>query len=395
MMIKNRILYGLLAAACIAFSMLYKSSISAVLLIIVLAYPLIAAGLTAVQLIFIKAEFSDNRITVEKNTPFEHYITVKNDSIFPCTPLELICLLPDPDTAVFSERRVYVSLSPFGTAKLAIEGRHQYRGCYSAKIRKISVVDPLRIIRVSKKCSKEMVMVFLPRKISLNDIVSATVGDDTFSHPNPITADKEDFSHVRGYRDGDILQMVHWKLTAKQDQIMIKQYDSINDRRALILCDWNSGEGDMFLRMDTIIETAIAFVRDALDDGIHSSVDIGRALDRELVQITSEGEFDSFYDLMSVLPISTERYDFISVIDDTDLTAAAMVVLISANLSEELLARARALSEYSTVYLAFINLAQRQVESSLYEEEFMFLNVRGSGSEALKLAAAMASKESE
>lgn len=82
-------------------------------------------------------------------------------------------------------------------------------------------------------------------------------------------------------------------------------------------------------------------------------------------------------------------------IDDTDLTAAAMVVLISANLSEELLARARALSEYSTVYLAFINLAQRQVESSLYEEEFMFLNVRGSGSEALKLAAAMASKESE
>lgn len=395
MMIKNRVLYGLLVVICIAFSMLYKSSITAVLLIIVLAYPIVAAILTAVQLIFVNAEFPDNRITCEKNTAFEYYVTVKNDSILPCTPMEVICLLPDPDTAVFSERRIYVSFSPFGTARLAIEGRHQYRGCYSAQIRKVSTVDPLRIIRISKKSKHEMVMVFLPRKISLDDIVSASIGEDNFSRPNPITADKEDFSHVRDYRDGDIIQMVHWKLTAKQDELMIKQYDSINDRRAMILCDWNSGEGDMFLRMDTIIETAIAFVRDALDQGIHSTVDIGRALDREPVQITSEGEFDRFYDLMSVYPVSSERYDFISVIDDTDVSSAALIVLITADLSEELLSRARALSEYCTVYLAFINLAQRQVESSLYEEEFLFLNVRGSGGDALRLAAAMANHDSQ
>ncbi len=394
MMLKNRVLYGLLMVVCIVFSMLYKSSITAVILIIMVAYPFAAAILTAIQLIFVSAEFPDNRIVCEKNTPFEYYVTVKNDSILPCTPMEVICLLPDPDTAVFSERRIYVSFSPLGTARLAIEGRHQYRGCYSAMIRKVSVVDPLRIVRISKKIKREMVMVFLPRKISLNDIVSASVGEDNFSRPNPMTNDKEEFSHVRDYRDGDIIQMVHWKLTAKQDELMIKQYDSINDRRAMILCDWNSGEGDMFLRMDTIIETAIAFVRDALDQGIHSLVDIGRALDREPVQITNEGEFDSFYELMSVFPVCSEKYDFVSVIDDTDVSSAALVVLITANLSEEVLARARTLSEFRTVYLAYINLAQRQVEASLYEEEFLFLNVRGSGSDALRLAAAMASRDS-
>lgn len=394
-MVRNRILYALLVVVCIAFSMIYRASITAVLLAVVVVYPLIAAALAAIELIFVKAEFPERRIVCDKNTPFEYYITVKNNSIFPCAPMEVICLLPDPDTAVFSERRIYISFSPFGTARLAIEGRHQYRGCYSARIQRVSVVDPLRIIRVSKKNTCEMVMVFLPRKISLEDLVSTSIGEDNFSRPNPIINDKEDFSHVRDYREGDIIQMVHWKLTAKLDELMIKQYDSINDRRAMIICDWNSGDGDMFLRMDTVIETAIAFVRDALDSGIHSSVDIGRASERELVQISNEGEFESFYDLMSVFPVSGEKYDYVSVVDDIDTSSAALVVMITPNLSEEVLERARTIAGNCTVYLAYINLAQRQVDQALFEEEFLFLNVRGSGSDALRLAAAMASRDPE
>lgn len=391
-MIRSRILYILLVLVCFAFSMIYRSGITAVILVIVLAYPVIAAILTTAELIFVKAEFPEKRLTAEKNTPFEYYVGVKNGSIFPCAPMEIVCLLPDSDTAVFSERRVYVSLSPFSSARLAIEGRHQYRGCYSARIQKISVVDPLRIIRISKKSSDSMVMVFLPRRISLDDLTSTAVSDEDHSQPSPFTNDKEDFSHVREYRIGDVMQLVHWKLTAKSDELMIKQFDSIHDRRAFILCDWNSGEGDLFLRMDTIIETAVAFVRDALNCGVNSTIDVGRAGNRELIQITNEGEFESFFDLMSVFPVGSERYDYVSLIDDTDVTSAALLVLITPGLTDEILERARNLSKFCTVYLAFINLAQRVVDEKLFEEDFLFLNVRGPGSDALKLAAAMATK---
>lgn len=391
-MIRSRILYILLVLVCFAFSMIYQASITAIILVILLAYPVIAAILTAAQLIFVKAEFPEKRLVAEKNTPFEYYLGVKNNSIFPCAPMEVICLLPDSDTAIFGERRVYVSLSPFSSARLAIEGRHQYRGCYSARIQKISVVDPLRIVRISKKSADNMVMVFLPRRISLDELVSASVSDNDLSHPTPITNDKEDFSHVREYRIGDVMQLVHWKLTAKSDELMIKQFDSINDRRSFVLCDWNSGEGDLFLRMDTVIETAVAFVRDALDCGVHSTIDVGRGGSRELIQVTNEGEFESFFDLMSVFPVGGERYDYVSLIDDTDINSAAMVVLVTPNLTEEVLERARNIAKICTVYLAFINLAQRAVEDTLFEDEFLFLNVRGSGSDALKLAAAMASK---
>lgn len=392
-MIRNRIIYILLALVCIAFSMIYVSKVTAIIMFVVLLYPVIAAVFTAVQLIFVKTEFEGSRIVAEKNIPFEYYINVSNDVFLPCSPLEMTCRLPDLDGGLFCEKRVYVSLPPFGKARLAIEGKHLYRGCYGCTIEKISVVDPLRIIRISKKSDKEMSMVFVPRRLSLADIVSNSVGEQNFTRPNPVTFEKEDFSHVRDYRDGDVMQMVHWKLTAKVDELMIKHYDSINDRCALILCDWSGIDADVLLKTDTIIETALAFVRAALDNGIYAAVDLGRSDDRDLIRISSEGEFENFYELMAVLPTTAEKIDFAAIIDESDKTTAAMTVLITANLTEEVIHRARAIAEQCAVYLAYINLAQRPVNGDLFEEEFLFFNIRGSGEESLKLAAAMASRD--
>lgn len=392
-MVKNRIIYALLAAACLAFSIAYTSKISAVLLIMVLLYPIAAALATVLQLISVFADFDSEQLVFDKNTRFEFFVNVTNYSIFPCVPAELVCEFPDIDTGRFNEKHVFVSLSPFGSAKLAVEGRHLYRGCYNCTIRKISAVDPLRIIRLSKKVDKSCQMVFLPRKIELRDIVSSSVGEQSFSRPNPITSEKEDFSHVREYRDGDIIQLVHWKLTAKQDELMIKQFDSINDRRALILCDMSCKEGDVLLTADTKIETAISFVKALLDTGVGVSADFGIASESGAINVRNMIDFEQFFRLMSVLPAQNGREDLPSLIDSADKSTAAVLVIITSSLSEEVVLRARALGEYCAVYLAYVNLLSKQVDNSLYEDNFLFLNIRGSGEDALKLAAAMANSQ--
>lgn len=392
-MVKNRIIYALLAAACLAFSIAYTSKISAVLLIMVLLYPIAAALATVLQLISVFADFDSEQLVFDKNTRFEFFVNVTNYSIFPCVPAELVCEFPDIDTGRFNEKHVFVSLSPFGSAKLAVEGRHLYRGCYNCTIRKISAVDPLRIIRLSKKVDKSCQMVFLPRKIELRDIVSSSVGEQSFSRPNPITSEKEDFSHVREYRDGDIIQLVHWKLTAKQDELMIKQFDSINDRRALILCDMSCKEGDVLLTADTKIETAISFVKALLDTGVGVSADFGIASESGVINVRNMIDFEQFFWLMSVLPAQNGREDLPSLIDSADKSTAAVLVIITSSLSEEVVLRARALGEYCAVYLAYVNLLSKQVDNSLYEDNFLFLNIRGSGEDALKLAAAMANSQ--
>ncbi len=391
-MLLNRIIYGVFVAACFGFSMAYTGGITAVLLAIAVAYPFAAAGITAVQLAFLKADFPVRHATFSKNTPFDFSINVTNGSIFPCVPLELTCTLPDAESGRFIRKRVYVSLSPFASAKLVIEGRHQYRGCYKATAERIAAVDPLRIIRISRRMNDEMTMVFLPRKLELEDVLSSCEGEQSFSKPNSVASEKEDFSHVRDYRPGDNIQFIHWKLTAKQDDFMIKQFDSVSDRRAYVICDWSVGSGgDSYLRADTIIETALSFVKAALDLDVHSTVQIGQAPDFEKVSVTSTSEYDMFYEMMSVLPVPTDgrKEDFLALIDNEDMGQAAALILITANLTEEVLFRAREYAKSTEVYLAYVNLGGAPVDGGLYEQPFLFFNIRGSGEDALKLAEAM------
>ncbi len=391
-MLKNRIFYGAFVALCLVFSMVYTSKISAIVLIISLLYPFVAAGLTAVQLFSIKAGFSEEHVTVPKNTTFEFSLFVKNGSVLPCTPLELECVLPDSDSGQLVTKRVCVSLSPLATAKLVVEGKHLYRGCYQALIKRVCAIDPLRIIRIPRKITACMTMIFLPRKLELEEAISSSEGDRNISQPHSLTAEREDFSHVRDYKSGDNIQLVHWKLTAKQDNMLIKQYDTTDDKRVLLLCDWcKESEGDSYLCTDTIIETALAFVKASLDGGISCNIQLGKPGKFEEISVSSMAEFDNFYEMMSVIPVSADNAseDFLKLADGMNIGNAATAVIITPNLTDEVIFCAEEYSKSATVYLAFVNLGLKPVDDSLYERQFMFLNIRGSGEEALKLAADM------
>ena len=150
-MAKNRIFYALTVLACLIFSMAYTGRISFILLMTILCYPVLAFVLAVIQLLCVKANFSDNHVFAPKETMFNIKINVRNNFIFPAVPVELMCSLPDEEVGLFAEKRIFVSLPPFGKAELPVRSKHKFRGNYTAEIKRIYVVDPLRIIRISKK----------------------------------------------------------------------------------------------------------------------------------------------------------------------------------------------------------------------------------------------------
>ncbi len=373
-MARNRVLYVLTAVGCVIFSMAYTSKISAVLLFAVLLYPVAAAVFALVLLLGVKAEFTTKRIVTDKNEPFDISITLKNRSILP---------------GLFADKRVFASISPLGQARLSIGCVHKYRGSFTCRIHSLSFVDPLRIIRLTKKQKHTMSMVFLPRKLKLADILSTSAGEQSFSPKKPITSEREDFSHVRGYREGDIMQLDHWKLTAKQDELMIKQFDSVNDVHAAVLCDFNvyPGECNIMLRSDTVIETALAFVREAVNKGIYCSVETGELSLHDSVSVYDDPTFNRFFELMSVIPAKIDVADFIYTIDNVDLESTSAVIMITTELSEELLARAKAAAQHTAVFYAYINLSLRELPRDFSEDQLVFLNIRRAGERGLHAAA--------
>ncbi len=387
-MFRNRIVYALILAACIAFSMSYTSKVTAVLLFTVLLYPVLALVLTVWQLFRVGASFSAERVTMMKDTAFETAVRVSNRFIFPVVPLELRLTVPDEDEAFMADKRLFVSLPPFGEAEIPVRCKHKFRGSFMAAIDRIYVVDPLRIIRVSKKLSEKMPMTFLPRKLNIEDILFRSAVEQSVAPKRLNSTDKDEFSHVREYRDGDIFQMVHWKLTAKQDELMIKQFDSVNDLRAVVMCDYRQQNDEIGMtRADMMIETALAFVRTALDKGVHSTVSFGD-VNAEPSFVNDEGSWSRFYDLACVIPPDLETEDFVKAIDKVDKSTAAILILITDSLSEELIKRARNAAQQVTVFYAYLNLSGEPLEEDFSDERFLFLNILGTDENALKNASA-------
>ncbi len=392
-MLKNRLIYVLVILVFVILSAAYHSNLTTVLLIAVLLYPFIALLLTAFSLIFIHAGFSESRIVNEKSTPFEVGIIIRNSFIMGYSPLELICTLPDSDTGLFSEKKIFTAISPLGRCRLAINAMHRYRGSYNAQIKRIAVYDPLRIIRLSKKIGSQMNMIFLPRRIMLGSI-NADGENDTSVTPIPMRrGDKDDFSHVREYLLGDIMQLVHWKLTAKQDELMIKQYDETTDSRAIILCDFtveSSSAAQALRRSDGIIEAAVAFSMATTVSGINSTVDICSA-DRGLVfQISSQSEFEQFYNAMTVLPPRIDNLDFSEMINRYASADISALFAVTSTLTPQLIDQLDIIARNSIrpILLAYINTpsSSPELESRARESAFLFLNIKGENEDAMLAA---------
>lgn len=388
-MAKNRIIYALFAVICVTFAIAYRSNFSAIIMITVLAYLPLAAVFTAVSLFCAKADFQSDSYIELKDHKFNAEIKVQNRFIFPFIPIELLCYIPDGEKGVFCERRIFATLQPLGKTVLAVNCRHKYRGHYKSEIRKIYVVDPLGIIRFSKKGNRSTQMIFLPRRFTLEDINTHSSGKTTVSKTVSKNSDKEDFSHVRDYREGDLMQFVHWKLTAKSDELMIKEYESINDRKARVICDFESckDKKDVLLCIDTIIETALAITRAFVSEEIATRVDYGDTDINGSLIVRNTTDFEFLYETMAEISPSPESLGIGALAEDIHAGEQSIIVMITADLSENTVRAANSEAFCGAVVVAFVNLEKTPLERSYSEDSFYLMNILDTGKTALKKSA--------
>ncbi len=391
-MTKTRVCYFLLLVACLIFSMAYQSRISAVLLLMVAIYPIAAFILTAISLFTLGAGFGTGRAVYEKNEQFELPVYLKNDFIFPFAPAELDCMLPDAETGLFMNKQVFVSVYPLKKMRIFIPCKHRYRGAYTAKISKLTVYDPLKLIRISRKLDVSMQLVILPRKIPLDTLERVFSGDKGTMPEHNLNADKDELSHVREYIEGDMLQTIHWKLTAKLDELMIKQYENNAARKSVILCGFskeNATPSAVMKRTDAVIETAVAVAMSAVQSGVKTTVDVGTALN-STCEVADTGSFDRFFEMMSVLPPAPEVIDYTELIKKYAAKEPAAMFLITPVVNKDILAAAEAATHYTAgaVILIYVNCTGKRELTELRDDRrFVFAEVNGDTNDALPDAA--------
>ena len=212
----------------------------------------------------------------------------------------------------------------------------------------------------------------------------AEAHSENSSNPAPLLqGEREDFSHVREYRPGDIMQLVHWKLTAKLDDLMIKQYDEATEHKTAVVCDYSfdgATPGAVMKQADAVIEAAIAFAMAAVKSGDGALVDFGACQPEFRRVIRNMGDFESFYDMMSVFPARLEVQDVAETLRAACRSGTAAVLFITCRLTEDNIFAAETAAEYfhGEVALVWLSMgAHSELEAQAENKKFMFVPIRG------------------
>lgn len=155
-----------------------------------------------------------------------------------------------------------VTNRPFRTTRTAWSFNSLYSGCVRIRIESVIYYDLLRLVRRRKDIGKEVIVEIYPEEKELDMEIQALSegnGEDEEVQYKKGT-DVSEISGIRQYEPGDSLQSIHWKMTARFDDWMVKEYSMPYTNKLCLVLELfrNSDIPD---EMDNVLECYLSFAR--------------------------------------------------------------------------------------------------------------------------------------
>lgn len=166
---------------------------------------------------------------VNRSGELKFGLTIENRSILPSGRVLLTVNCLDPYT-MKSKKTI---IEQWCSVRSAEKHLYSFRGSdgeilsgkYVVSIKKISVYDYLGFFKLTKKIkNKDNATCIIP---VIDGEITESAEDISNEIEKLVSVKKSntgEFSHVREYRNGDKLRNIHWKLSAKSDEIYVKEF---------------------------------------------------------------------------------------------------------------------------------------------------------------------------
>lgn len=171
---------------------------------------------------------------VQVGDSVETRVAVNNTGPIPMLGVEVWDLLDLPGGG--SGKVVHLGAGK--TKEIVLRGSATRRGIYTLKGPALVSVDPLGVLRRSRRAPGTAELVVVPAVQPIPDFVTSYVDllGEEGSHSRAHTTGGA-ISSVREYLPGDNYKYVHWKTTARTGELMVKQFDAGKERRMWVLLD--------------------------------------------------------------------------------------------------------------------------------------------------------------
>ncbi len=343
-------LYLLLLAGALLFTQALRSPISAVLFVFMLLLPLFTLAYLFIASACVKVYVSNGQVQAQKLSPVKFGLKIANDSIIPIPFTEIDISLPVGRAMRCLGRRVRVSLAPFGCYDLSEEVTFPYRGKYEIGVSDIYIYDLFRMFRLRVDADTFTTVFVMPRRLTIGREGTHAPSDVNTSSVKNITGiDRAELSDIREYRSGDNMKSIHWKLSSKAQELVVKEYAMNSGNRVYIFADMakirnadNIYEDDINeYAADGVVELAIAAASRELQEGNDCTMIWYDGLRPGMMQsatLESAGDLESVLPLFSAAELcpSDESHDFTRLAVTVTETQGVTVIFVSARMDAPL-----------------------------------------------------------
>ena len=333
------LIYIVVAAVSGIFFILYKDILSLVLFCVIIALPMLLLLFALVTRFCTKVKISiDPPVTSSDATII---VSVNNRSPFSISAIVLKFSVFNTFLKVSHKCEFSLSCDPFCNKDFVYKLTSDHVGSLDIKIKKVYICDYFHMFRLPIKLNMHETVTFIPEPDAIDIAVRpnnfAEGESNIFSKHKPGDDPSEMFD-VREYVGGDKINRMHWKLSAKTDLLMIKDYSLPISQSVLLLFD--TFIGNNVIEAPYLIDDAVKALFDISYDMIQKSIyhkicfyDNTKA-DFTLVDVANQDDLYSAIGRLLSVGMCNEYHDIFAS-DALRKNFVSNIVLVTAGLSPD------------------------------------------------------------
>ena len=270
--------------------------------------------------------------TVHRGEDLVFTLRMRHKGLIPIAPI----LLEVSDPSGSLDREIRLKNMPRRVQSLRLPVHASHVGVYPVGLRACVVEDLLGIVsRRVVLTDTSFSLTVLPRTFPTEPLVLSP-GDPGSEIMARATEDLNAPSDVRSYQPGDAMKKIHWKLSLRKGELIVRKFDEPILQDVLILMDcsrppsWGHPQAEADIR-DTLLETAASVLTDQASTDHQVRLPL---LGQHPVDVDKSMGLPIAMDYLARVDFSeTDRFERVLIMESRRLRKVGCVVVVSARLN--------------------------------------------------------------
>ncbi|MBR1735447.1 MAG: DUF58 domain-containing protein, partial [Firmicutes bacterium] len=227
--INNIVYYTVVCLILLGMFLFYRNVTCAVIFGVMLIYPAISLIASYIAYAGIRAEVRCEKECIDKGEESQFLVIIKNYSFIPVLSAKISI---EMNNLFYRENNTRIINTSLGFMKetLMVPIKSDVYGKISAQMIKIEINDWLNFFKFKKDINAENFIYVLPDKNGEAESGENDISGNDGAQENEKIGDGFDVVNIREYEEGDKLRSIHWKTSARLNEIYVKENkDEEND----------------------------------------------------------------------------------------------------------------------------------------------------------------------